>query len=265
MKKLMFAVAAITAGVAMADVTSANVVGYSQPATTKQSVSWTPMFIPVEGMKMLEGKPVYQLKDFSAFGMLDMGDSIQFLDPYDAHTYLQVVYLDEETYGTDLEGWWDINGDFMSEEFRKDEEYFAYGTSFLAAFMGGGEVTMKYSGAVIKDSKTFSFNAEGTDQSVFFGNYLPKDLLLEDITATGMLDMGDSIQFLDADDAHTYLQVVYLDEETYGSDLKGWWDINGDFMSEEFKKDKEPVPAGQGFLAAFMGGGEISVTFPNAY
>ena len=241
------------------------IVGYSQPKTTEMAVAWTPMFIPVSGMKMLDDKPVYQLKDFGASGMQDWGDSIQFLDPNDAHTYLQVVYLDEETYGEEMAGWWQSDGDFMTEVYRKDNEYLAYGTSFLAAFASGEPVTMKYAGAVIKESKTFTYNTDGDQMAAFFGNYLPKDLLLEDITASGMQDWGDSIQFLDPSDAHTYLQVVYLDEETYGEEMAGWWQSDGDFLSDVYKKGKTPVPAGQGFLAAFAGGGEITFTFPAAY
>ena len=130
---------------ANADVQSANIVGYSQPSTTSQSVSWTPMFTPVEGFKA-----TYQLKDFKAKGMMDWGDSIQFLDPDSASTILQVVYLDAETYGEDMAGWWQADGDFMSEEYKKDSTPVPAGQGFLAAFMSGEEISITFPAAYTK-------------------------------------------------------------------------------------------------------------------
>jgi len=89
---------------------------------------------------------------------------------------------------------------------------------------------------------------------------------LNDFTAVGMTDWGDSIQFLVPDSAEPYLFAVYLSaEDGWDEGMVGWWDALGDFTSEEYKLGETAVPAGQGFLAAFTGGGEITVTFPAAY
>lgn len=256
MKKLMVAVVAMAAGAAMADIVSSSVVGYAQPATTQQSVSWVPMFTPVAGFQA-----TYALNDFSVTGMQPGADSIQFLDPDTAETYFEAVYLDEDTYGAELAGWWDPTGDFTSPEYKVGTQTFAYGTSFLAAFTSGEQITFLYSGAVLGEAKSFTYES----QSVFFGNYLPKDLTLAQITATGMQPGADSIQFLDPDTAETYFEAVYLDAETYGAELAGWWDPTGDFASPEYRLDTTPVPAGQGFLAAFTSGEAITFTFPAAY
>ena len=214
------------------------------------------MFCPVEGFKT-----TYKLGDFSAAGMQDWGDSIQFLDPDTASTYVQAVYLDAETYGEELAGWWKNDSAFVDDADRLDSQEFDYGTSFLAAFTSGETVTIKYAGAVIKEGKTFTYS----QQSVFFGNYLPKDLTLADISATGMQDWGDSIQILDPDTASTAVQAVYLDAETYGKELAGWWKNDSAFVDDADRLDNQPVPAGQGFLAAFTSGEVISVSFPAAY
>ena len=251
MKKMMtVAAAALWAAVGFADgLTSDNVVGYATQATTSQSVMWTPMF----NADLTSSGTTFKLGDFKGVGMDITSDCIQFLDPDTLDSDVEAVYLDKETYG-DFAGWWDIN-DVGGTSL--DDQTFPFTTSFLAAFTSGNEITFSYAGEVPKGAKTFST----TKQSPMFGNYLPKNLTLADITATGMDITSDCIQILDPDTLDSNVEAVYLDQETYG-DYAGWWDINdvgGTLL------DDTPIPAGQGFLAAFPSGNEITITFPAAY
>ena len=70
MKKLMFAAAAIAAGVAMADVSSANIVGYTDKALRMGNMMLTPCFAKI-------GASGYTLADVAVKGY----------DPYDPDTW----------------------------------------------------------------------------------------------------------------------------------------------------------------------------------
>ena len=249
MKKLL-TLATIAAAIPLVAVESSNIVGYSTLATTSQSVMWTPMF----NAGVTTAGTTYTLGDFKGVGMDITSDFIQFLDQDTLETTVSAVYLDEETYGSEYAGWWDIN-DLGGTSL--DDQTFSFATSFLAAFPSGNEIIFTFAGSVLSGSKTISTSA----QSPMFGNFQPIDLTLADITATGMDITSDFIQFLDADTLETTVSAVYLDEETYGSEYAGWWDIN-DLGGTPL--NDTPVPAGQGFLAAFPSGNEITITFPAA-
>ena len=210
---------------------------------------WTPMF---NGDLTSDGT-TYKLGDFKSAGMDITSDFIQFLDADTLDSNVEAVYLDEETYG-EYAGWWDFN-DVGGTSL--DDQEFPFTTAFLAAFPSGNEISFTHAGAVLKGSKTFSTSA----QSPMFGNYLPKDLTLADITASGMDITSDFIQILDPDTLDSNVEAVYLDEETYG-EYAGWWDFN-DVGGTSL--DDTEIPAGQGFLGAFPSGNEITFTFPAAY
>lgn len=197
----------------------------------------------------------YKLGDFKCVGMDGTADSIQFLDPDSLDSNVEAVYLDADTYGDSLAGWWDFNDVGGT---ALDDETFPFTTAFLAAFTSGNSISFTFQGEVLQGSKTFSTSS----QSPMFGNYLPKDLTLADITASGMDGTADSIQLLDPDTLDSDIEAVYLDKETYGDALAGWWDFN-DVGGTPL--DDTPIPAGQGFLGAFTSGAEITFTFPAAY
>ena len=220
-------------------------------STTSQSVMWTPMF----NADVTSAGLTYKLGDFTASGMDGTADFIQFLDADTLESNVEAVYLDEETYGAELAGWWDYN-DVGGTSL--DDQVFPFTTAFLAAFTSGNEISFSYAGSVLNGGRTFST----TSQSPMFGNYLPRALTLADISATGMDGTADFIQILDPDTLESNIEAVYLDAETYGSELAGWWDYN-DVGGTPL--DDTPIPAGQGFLGAFTSGNEITVTFPAAY
>ena len=122
MKKLMFAAAAIAAGVAVADVTSANGVGYQDKAAAKEG--WNLIcgtFEKVDGsaMTLADAKPN------AAFSWM-FGDTIQFLDDgggtrvredgYPA-MYLYLTTLD----GAPADGWYQMDQAMMGMFVPADE------------------------------------------------------------------------------------------------------------------------------------------------
>ena len=229
----------------------ANVVGYATKSTTSQSVMWAPMF----NADLTSNGTTYKLGDFKATGMDGTSDFIQFLDADTLESNVEAVYLDAATYGDELAGWWDFN-DVGGTSL--DDQTFPFTTAFLAAFPSGNEISFTFSGSVLDGEKTFSTSA----QSPMFGNFQPTDMTLDDITATGMDGTSDFIQLLDPDTLDSNIEAVYLDKETYGDELAGWWDFNdigGTPLGDT------PVPAGQGFLGAFPSGNAITITFPAAY
>ena len=232
-------------------IVSSDIVGYTTQSTTSQSVMWTPMF----NADLTTAGLTYKLGDFKATGMDGTSDFIQFLDADTLESNVEAVYLDAETYGEELAGWWDFN-DVGGTPL--DDQTFPFTTAFLSAFPSGNEITFTFAGGVLNGDKTFTTSA----QSPMFGNYLPKALTLADIVATGMDGTSDFIQILDPDTLDSSIEAVYLDEETYGKELAGWWDFN-DVGGTSL--DDTPVPAGQGFLGAFPSGNEITITFPSAY
>ena len=205
--------------------------------------------------EMTTSGTTYKLGDFTATGMDGTSDFIQFLDADTLEAGVEAVYLDADTYGDELAGWWDFNA---PGETSLNDQTFPFTTAFLAAFPSGNEITFSFAGEVLKGAKTFTTSS----QSPMFGNYLPKDLTLADITASGMDGTSDFIQILDPDTLESVTEAVYLDADTYGDELAGWWDFNA---PGEVSLADTVVPAGQGFLAAFPSGNEIAITFPAAY
>ena len=77
MKKLMFAVAAMAAGIAVADITSSNIVGYSNKAAEGNLNFYAPQFVTV-GCNTIDIQDI-ELKDTE--GMVGYGDSMQIIGP----------------------------------------------------------------------------------------------------------------------------------------------------------------------------------------
>ena len=105
MKKLMFAAAAMAAGIAMADVTSANIVGYNTKQTAEVLYpTFGACFIPVNGAK------TYQLGDIKAENTNWGNSYIMFLDK-DGATEMIV----DENLGTVDKAFYYVNPDEAAE------------------------------------------------------------------------------------------------------------------------------------------------------
>ena len=233
----------------MADVESANIVGYVQNATDAESASLGPVFkqIGTDGSS-------YKLADMTVKGMDPTGDSIQFLDTANASPYLYATYCDAEEFGEELAGWWDAD-DVGGTEIN--DETFSAGTAFLCLFTSGNEVRFNCAGEVEKGVKQIAIG-EGVE-SPFICNPLPKTVKLGEVGVIGMDPTGDSFQFLDTDTASPYLYATYCDAEEFGEELAGWWDAD-DVGGTEIN-DTELAP-GQGVLGLMTSGNEMTVVFP---
>ena len=198
----------------------------------------------------------FTLADFTAIGMDPYSDIVQFLSPEDASPYIFAVYLDKDTYGEELEGWWDAN-DVGGTPLN--EQSFANGTAFLVANGSGNTILFQYAGQVATGTDCTIVVPEGTG-SPFICNPTPVELTLGQVTAVGMDPYSDIFQYLSKDDASPVVFGVYLDKDTYGEELEGWWDasdVGGTPLNEE------PLAAGGALLGAIGSGNEIVVTFPD--
>jgi len=232
--------------VCLADVES-GVVGYVNNTATGESASLGPVFkaCGTSGTS-------YKLGDFTVSDMSPGEDCIQFLDPDTADTYLTATYIDSAVYGDELAGWWD-NDDIGGTELN--DETFAAGTAFLCLFTSGNTVTFNCAGEVEKGAKQIVINSE----SPFICNPLPVDLTLSQITVANMSPGEDCFQYLDVDTADTILTATYVDPETFGDELGGWWD-NDDIGGTDL--NDQPLGKGEGVLGLMTSGNEMTVVFP---
>ena len=232
-------------------------VGYNNNVTTAKQGSFGPVF-----KKVGTDGSSYKLGDFAAKGMNDSGaDFIQFLDTANAATYLSAVYVDPAAYGEEFGGWWDFNDMFVTS---LNEQEFAAATAFLCLFTSGNTVTFECAGEVEHGRTISTVDSENPGVGVkqpFICNPLPVNLTLGQIKAFGMNDSGaDFIQFLEDQNASTYLSAVYVDPSAYGEEFGGWWDFNDMFVTSV---NDTPVNAGAAFLGLFTSGNVITFQFPD--
>ena len=228
-----------------------NVVGYQNIESADGSFSGGLTFLTIGGT---DGQ--FTLADFKAIGMDPYNDFVQFLSTDNAAPYVYAVYLDKDTYGEDLEGWWDY---FDVGGTPLNEQSFANGTAFLVANGSGNQISFQYAGQVATGTDCSIVIPEGTG-SPFICNPTPVALTLGQVTAVGMDPYNDFFQYLSPSDASPITYAVYLDKDTYGEDLEGWWDyfdVGGTPLNEE------PLAAGGALLGAVGSGNEIVVTFPD--
>ena len=219
MKKLMFAAAAIAAGVAMADVTSANVVGYN----TAQNNSEAWQFIGASFQNVSDGGLI-TLNSLNSPEGIEDGDQIQ------------IAHCDEDgvTYMTDYE-YWDGDGwvDLESSEPVGDEVGFELGHG--AWFFSATPKSITTAGQVKGENHIHTFTEPWTViTSAFPGNFCPNS----ENVSWGCLD-GDQIQvpFCDEDGVTSMTDYEYWDGD-------GWVDLSS---SEVLDPDFALVQAGRGF------------------
>ena len=234
MKKLMFAAAAIAAGIAVADVTSANIVGYNGISTEVEGVKTKYMgvgsvFIPVGGVG--EGN-TYKLKDISVVcetkgKYLNPGSEyFQQLDPTTTDVSARYTYVSREAIEDNIEGDWDdafLQGvgwwPYRKGIIASIEEYdfsdmcgdtdIPVGTAFLSLVSNTKTYRIQSSGAVPMEST--GITTEKT-KYLYFLNYLPLSIDLNKVTVDVLKDSGevDAKKYLNP--GSEYFQV--LDPET---------------------------------------------------
>lgn len=201
MKKLMFAMAAVAAGVAFADdIVSANVVGYQQIAVLEGFSAFTPTFKNVTEAE-------YSMDDI----LVVDGDS------YAGQVYLQVMD-DQGDYGESFTYWGSTLGWFSDTAAEKPT--LKPGQSLCVNNVTGSTIYFQVSGEVALENK----NMIPVDLYLW-GNATPVDVDLNDVK---VVDVDGEIN--DAVAGNVFFQLIdesgsgdYGDTFTYwGSDI-GWY------------------------------------------
>ena len=278
MKKLMFAAAAVAACVAVADVTSANIVGYMDSKTSGENcyVAQTAVFRPISGAATLK-----DLVAKAAEGEFQPGDFEIQLVGLDAST----AVVSEETMGAfcpdaldefegeDLAfnyvaemGGWFLTADFASFSYDMNDYPIPEGTGFLMYTHFG------FDGAKITSAgqvgKTYVDVSCPENSYRLSGNIAPKEMTMGDFTAVNLIDgnefqPGDfEIQLLGDDGSTAVVSEETMSafcpdalDEFEGEDLAfnyveemGGWFLTADFASFSYDMNDYPISAGRGFF-----------------
>jgi len=230
-------------------------VGYQTVTASGQYFSSGATFVSVGD---INGQ--WLLGDVTVTGMDPFSDFIQFLSTANASTILMATYVDEATSisvvgDTSMVGWWDP----ATFSISYDNEMMDAGTAFLCNFTSTG-VELLYSGEVLVGATTLDLSGV---QYPFVANFTPNDLVLGDLTATGMDPFSDFVQFLSTANASTEVMATYVDEATSISvvgdtSMVGWWDP----ATFSISYNSQSLPAGSAFLCNFTSTG-VMITFPD--
>ena len=272
MKKLMCAIAAVSAGICLADVTSANVVGYQNKEVTPNTMN-----ISCSTFQMV-GNKVATLGDIKANDIFAFAeDTLQLLTGTGGtlaqYTYCNASWAAEfESLGL-KEGWYDYddinNWDWESTAPAcKNSVELPFGTMFILQ-SGYEGAALIYAGQVLDADKEFEI-VPGTMNML--GNATPVDLTLGDIPANDIFAFAeDTLQTLTGTGGtlgqYTYCNASWAAEfESLGLKI-GWYDYeeinNWDWESTAPEsKNSLPIPAGYGFIIQ-SGYDGASITIPS--
>ena len=229
MKKMLAACAAMmVAGLVSADITSDNIVGYTQKTATAGFNWYTPMFTGV-GLNTIDIQDIVLSGDKVGWG----SENIQILDEGGA-TVTSYFYYDSGMTGLDKTCW--VDDDFAAVSFA-----IAAGDGVLIDTGDDGEgVACTAAGEVPTADVTFTTVAGFN----FTGNPFPATIDIQDITITddaGAVGWGsENIQILDAGGATT-TSFFYYDPGMTGLDTICW--VDDDFAAVSYA-----FAAGDGFL-----------------
>ena len=278
MKKLMFAVAAVAAGVAFAEVQSANIVGYQNLGTdSAESPSVGMTFTPISGAE------TFKLGTITAKDMDPDIDCLQLLDSETTKILGQYSYFSKELADElaiddggqagdydDLVGWWDIGMAGEPDNYRGDEDI-NVGQGFLGLMMSHSPTFFVANGEVPTE---WSFIHTDNAESPYICNYMPINFKFKDITATDMDPDIDCLQLLDSETTKILGQYSYFSKELADElaiddggqagdydDLVGWWDVGMAGEPDNYRGE-EPLNAGQAFLGLMMSHGDTYFNFP---
>ena len=281
MKKLMCAIAAVSAGICLADVSSANVVGYQNKEVKGGQYNMN------VGTFLACGKAKADMtfgditanRDF-AFG----SDTIMTLTTLgrtgDIITYLTAEEASE--YGIEglKAGWYSqyyVNNEWDWENPIPDEQCWnnkklPYGTMVIV--QGNEGANINYAGEVLSENHQFEIVG---GQYNMIGNATPVDLVMGDITANRDFAFGsDTIMTLTTigrtGDIITYLTAEEASEYGIEGLKPGWysqyyvnneWDWENPIPNDQCFNTM-PVPSGYGFIAQGNDGAIVEIPTPLA-
>ena len=229
MKKMLAACAAMmVAGLVSADITSDNIVGYTQKTATAGFNWYTPMFTGV-GLNTIDIQDIVLSGDAVGFG----GENIQILDEGGA-TATMYIYLDGEMSGLGETCWLDDNMEKATASFASGD-----GIMIDTGDEGAG-ISCTAAGEVPTADVTFTTIAGFN----FTGNPFPAAIDIQDITITddaGAVGWGgENIQILDEGGA-TATMFIYLDGEMSGLGETCW-------LNDDMEKATFSFAPGDGFM-----------------
>lgn len=235
MKKLMCAAAALIAGVAVADVTSANIVGYANGDLREGNTLASAQFVTIGGAEV-------DLQTVKPIGD-DTSDNV----------FLSV--LDEYGFTSEMYTWVNWAGDTYDQEAWIDSSYVIAEKSFPA---GQGFWIQGKSGQKIQTAGEVGSSdviVELREGNTAVGNPFPLPVNLQEI-----LPSGDGIS------DNVFLSI--LDEYGFTSEMYTWVDWAGDTFDQEawinssYEIADVTFPAGQGFWIQGKTGQSIRFVAP---
>lgn len=290
MKKLMFAAAALAAGVAMADVTSANIVGYApvndggHPASAIGG-----LFVPVTGAT------TYKLGTITVAPTVDgtfMDPESEFLQLLDVDTtevgeclvyvspeWVKECFAPEEPEYEEFMGyvgWWEY--EHIGEDgYSRDGKDVEKGQAFLG-YLNGSALNFTSSGEV--PSYATALNDKGHPAPYYF-NYLPVAKALKGFSITPTVDgtfmdpESEFLQILDADTTEVAQCIVYVSPEWVAECFSpeepeyeefmgyvGWWEY--EHIGEDgYDLSEQSVNPGDAFLG-YLNGACLDFNIPAA-
>ena len=223
MKKLMFAAAALTAGFAMAEVVSPDVVGYAQSGLKQGGTLASAQFINIGDGSGLSITALVPTGD-DAFNNV----AVQTLDAY-GYTVDSYTWTDAGGEGWDQIGWVDDDNAIVTDVvFAPGQALWVQGSSINQALQTAGKVG--------KLDVTVQLKQGGS----LFGNPFPVNLTIADLIPTGEDTYNNiSIQTLDAY-GYTVDSYTWTDAGGEGWDQVGWVDDDNAIVTDVI------ISAGQG-------------------
>ena len=252
MKELMCAVVATVCVAGFAEITSSNIVGYSnQDKSGKQFVSLGSCFMNIGN----DGQ--FKLSAITLDGGDAASDNIQVLESTKAAVSAAYCYISAAQaadFGdASYQGWWNLDMDT-----RMDDVSFPAGSAFLGNF-GTKTVKPTFAGQVLDGSVELDCTGK---QFVMFANPLPRDMKLGELVANGGDAASDNIQVLESTKAAgsaAYCYISAAQAADFGdASYQGWWNLDMDT-----RMDDVVVKPGEAFLANF-GTKSVKLTFPQA-
>lgn len=232
MKKLMFAAAAIAAGVAVADITSANVVGYQNHKMYGSGITW--LMSTLQDMNnTCEEQTLgsFKVPTDAGFGS---GDTIV-LEIWGSDGLLQGAYsfMDEANmagWGLSIPGWYPLDlvqGWTATDDDLANDKVIPFGSGVIIT-SAEADSTVTFAGQVL-GQKTYTINGSAI---TWTGNATPVNLWLKDfaLPADAGFGSGDTI-VLEIWDEEGSLEGSYsfMDEANmagWGLSIPGWYPLD---------------------------------------
>lgn len=238
MKKLMFGLVAAAACTAMAEITSANVVGYQQYDLVQGYNFYSPVFEAVSGTMNLQ-----DLQLINAAG--DGTENIVLIDN-DGMTQGQYSWFSDEQTGEGKDGWFDMDAwAFYDVDIENGQGFYIYTKKMGVKIQSSGAVKLE------PYSKTLKMGYN------IVGNCSPVAINIQDVKLVDAKGDGtESIISIDSE-GMTQGQFSWFSDEQTGEGKDGWFDMDAwDFYDFE-------IAAGEGLYVYAKKDG-VKLTIPSA-